>query len=394
VGEGRSHSPVASVLLHRQDAEAAGFQHDSHRDNWYCSSAVTHAGLSKAPTSRHSARKTHTKPTNFRGVNADTRTSSAPLTDEAMSAVLAQCCGAAVREGRWNSCPRAPENPTALHIIGKKRLGRLHLLGPSAEPYKRCSRSQYKGKVEFEKKETCSVITPLTETSISGYSIITSSPASQVKAAGIMGDDAAHSVLRRLPRANFLLEEMKQGNIQRECREEICSYEEAREAFENDEKTRRFWEEYQRESSPRPGGLESIAGGVHSLYLILPLLLVLLLIAAVSITVWRCHSRKRSQQSPAIGRPQRDTTLSVVSMDHWGRDYNHDISPNSEISAHSSPAYPGTDLTPGRGNRGDPPPSYEEAVGHTDVQIEAEPPPQYEDIISNHGNTVVISQGK
>ncbi len=156
----------------------------------------------------------------------------------------------------------------------------------------------------------------------------------------------------------------------------------------------RFWEEYQRESSPRPGGLESIAGGVHSLYLILPLLLVLLLIAAVSITVWRCHSRKRSQQSPAIGRPQRDTTLSVVSMDQWGRDYHPDISPHSEISAHSSPAYPGADLTPGRGSRGDPPPSYEEAVGHTDIQIEAEPPPQYEDIISNHGNTVMISRGK
>ena len=49
--------------------------------------------------------------------------------------------------------------------------------------------------------------------------------------------DAAHSVLRRLPRANNMLEEMKQGNIQRECREEICTYEEAREAFENDEKT-------------------------------------------------------------------------------------------------------------------------------------------------------------
>lgn len=49
--------------------------------------------------------------------------------------------------------------------------------------------------------------------------------------------DAAHSVLRRLRRANFLLEEIKQGNIQRECREEKCTYEEAREAFENDEKT-------------------------------------------------------------------------------------------------------------------------------------------------------------
>lgn len=49
--------------------------------------------------------------------------------------------------------------------------------------------------------------------------------------------NAAHSVLRRLPRANSMLEELKQGNIQRECRDEVCTYEEAREAFENDEKT-------------------------------------------------------------------------------------------------------------------------------------------------------------
>ncbi|XP_076860461.1 transmembrane gamma-carboxyglutamic acid protein 1 isoform X1 [Brachyhypopomus gauderio] len=219
------------------------------------------------------------------------------------------------------------------------------------------------------------------------------------KAAGIMGAvflpaDAAHAVLRRLPRANFFLEEMKQGNIQRECREEVCSYEEAREAFENDEKTRRFWEEYQRESSPKPGGLESIAGGVSSLYLILPLLLVLLLIAAVSVTAWRCHSRKRSQRSPAIGRPQRDPTLAVVSMDQWGRDYRPDLSPHSEISAPGSPTYPGPDLTPGRGSIGDLPPSYEEAVGHMDVHIETEAPPQYEDIMNNSASNIMIGHAK
>ncbi|TDH08579.1 hypothetical protein EPR50_G00099280 [Perca flavescens] len=185
--------------------------------------------------------------------------------------------------------------------------------------------------------------------------------------------DAAHSVLHRLRRANFLLEEMKQGNIQRECREEICTYEEAREAFENDEKTRRFWEEYVRESSPS-GGLETVVGGIHSLYLIVPLLLVVLIIVAVAITVWRCHSRKRSQRSPSLGHSHNDHVLSVVSMDHWGRD--------SELSVHSSPAYPGSELTSGRGSGGDPPPSYEEAVGHADVQIETEPPPQYEDIVN------------
>ncbi|KAM8746097.1 transmembrane gamma-carboxyglutamic acid protein 1 [Acanthopagrus schlegelii] len=203
--------------------------------------------------------------------------------------------------------------------------------------------------------------------------------------------DAAHSVLRRLPRANSLLEEMKQGNIQRECREEICTYEEAREAFENDEKTKRFWDEYVRESSPS-GGLETVVGGVHSLYLIVPLLLVVLIIAAVAITVWRCHSRKRSQRSPSMGHSHHDHVLSVVSMDHWGRDYHH--GDQSELSVHSSPAYPGSELTSGRGSAGDPPPSYEEAVGHADVQIETEPPPQYEDIVNTSSISANGGHGK
>lgn len=148
---------------------------------------------------------------------------------------------------------------------------------------------------------------------------------------------------------------------------------------------KRFWEEYVRESSPS-GGLETVVGGVHSLYLIVPLLLVVLIIAAVAITVWRCHSRKRSQRSPSLGHSHHDHVLSVVSMDHWGRDYHH--GDQSELSVHSSPAYPGSELTSGRGSAGDPPPSYEEAVGHTDVQIETEPPPQYEDIVNTSSTSV------
>lgn len=48
----------------------------------------------------------------------------------------------------------------------------------------------------------------------------------------------ADSVLRRWRRANSgFLEEIKPGNLERECIEEICDYEEAREVFEDDEKT-------------------------------------------------------------------------------------------------------------------------------------------------------------
>ncbi|XP_047612048.1 coagulation factor X isoform X1 [Phacochoerus africanus] len=66
--------------------------------------------------------------------------------------------------------------------------------------------------------------------------------------------DRAHSVLERARRANSFLEEMKKGNLERECLEETCSYEEAREVFEDKQKTDEFWNKYkdgdQCESSP------------------------------------------------------------------------------------------------------------------------------------------------
>lgn len=52
-----------------------------------------------------------------------------------------------------------------------------------------------------------------------------------------LGARSAHSVLKRFPRANEFLEELRQGTIERECMEEICSYEEVKEVFENKEKT-------------------------------------------------------------------------------------------------------------------------------------------------------------
>lgn len=47
----------------------------------------------------------------------------------------------------------------------------------------------------------------------------------------------ANRFLQRTKRANSLFEEFKSGNIERECIEERCSKEEAREAFEDQEKT-------------------------------------------------------------------------------------------------------------------------------------------------------------
>ena len=56
--------------------------------------------------------------------------------------------------------------------------------------------------------------------------------------------EEAHGVLRRHRRANSFLEELRSGSLERECGEERCSFEEAREIFQNAERT----------VSPPPGG--------------------------------------------------------------------------------------------------------------------------------------------
>ncbi|XP_056411781.1 coagulation factor X [Hyla sarda] len=54
----------------------------------------------------------------------------------------------------------------------------------------------------------------------------------------------ANGILSRWKRANSGFEEFKKGNLERECYEERCSHEEAREVFEDEEKTREFWSKY------------------------------------------------------------------------------------------------------------------------------------------------------
>ncbi|XP_061455044.1 coagulation factor IX-like [Rhineura floridana] len=60
-----------------------------------------------------------------------------------------------------------------------------------------------------------------------------------------INQDKASAVLPRYRRHNTgLLEEVWEGNLERECMEEVCVYEEAREVFENDEETIKFWKKY------------------------------------------------------------------------------------------------------------------------------------------------------
>ncbi|XP_037656489.1 coagulation factor VII [Choloepus didactylus] len=59
-----------------------------------------------------------------------------------------------------------------------------------------------------------------------------------------INQEDAHSVLHRQRRANTFWEELRPGSLERECKEEQCSFEEAREIFKNPERTKQFWVTY------------------------------------------------------------------------------------------------------------------------------------------------------
>ncbi|XP_039082575.1 coagulation factor VII isoform X2 [Hyaena hyaena] len=63
-------------------------------------------------------------------------------------------------------------------------------------------------------------------------------------AAVFLTQEEAHGVLHRRRRANSFLEELRTGSLERECMEEQCSFEEAKEIFQNAERTKQFWISY------------------------------------------------------------------------------------------------------------------------------------------------------
>uniref|UniRef100_A0A8C8S1R9 Coagulation factor VII n=1 Tax=Pelusios castaneus TaxID=367368 RepID=A0A8C8S1R9_9SAUR len=63
-------------------------------------------------------------------------------------------------------------------------------------------------------------------------------------AAVFLKQEQANSLLQRQRRANTPFEELKPGSLQRECFAEKCSYEEAREIFQDDKRTMEFWHSY------------------------------------------------------------------------------------------------------------------------------------------------------
>ncbi|KAL7983679.1 hypothetical protein Chor_000555, partial [Crotalus horridus] len=199
----------------------------------------------------------------------------------------------------------------------------------------------------------------------------------------------ANSVLKRYPRANGLLEELKKGNIERECYEERCDKEEAREAFENDEKTAEFWKDY---TSGLYGGNQS-GQNWYPFYLTFPLIIGLLVVVLIIFVTWRClFQKKRHGQSMYTQSRSREVTGDRAIPD--GRN----PIPQSFSILHS----PQEEMFEGSGrytevpmdflaiplSNFEPPPSYEEVAGERSTETNEfanhlDPPPQYEDIVNS-----------
>ncbi|XP_068268245.1 transmembrane gamma-carboxyglutamic acid protein 3 [Nyctibius grandis] len=223
-----------------------------------------------------------------------------------------------------------------------------------------------------------------------------------------LGARNAHSVLKRFPRANGFLEEIRQGTIERECIEEVCSYEEVKEVFENKEKTMEFWKGY-------TNSVYSVKDPGHStersdaMYVVVPLLGVALLIVIALFIIWRCQLQKATRHRPSYAqnrylasRTGRSLPRVMVyrerSQSQGETQYQREASNRlaGDGRAGGTPQQDGTLYPPehsvsvlSRLSSATPPPSYEEVTGHPESSSSEEtsvsyndPPPKYEEIVA------------
>ncbi|CAJ1076620.1 transmembrane gamma-carboxyglutamic acid protein 2 [Xyrichtys novacula] len=128
------------------------------------------------------------------------------------------------------------------------------------------------------------------------------------------GRSASSFLSRSLLYNSWDFELVVADSLERECMEEMCSYEEAREVFEDDANTKVFWEKYvnSHESTPRVDVSGLVAG-------IMALLVSAVIATVVGIYCYKAKQkgRQRSAQVPvrmaADGRPAPETVpLSAI----------------------------------------------------------------------------------
>uniref|UniRef100_A0A8C4DTN3 Proline rich Gla (G-carboxyglutamic acid) 2 n=1 Tax=Dicentrarchus labrax TaxID=13489 RepID=A0A8C4DTN3_DICLA len=113
----------------------------------------------------------------------------------------------------------------------------------------------------------------------------------------LVDEQSATSFLSRsLLYNSWDLELVVTDNLERECVEEMCSYEEAREVFEDDSMAQAFWKDYKQEYAPRVDVSGLVAG----------ILAVLLSAAIVTVLGIYCYKAKNKSGQRAPVRMAAD----------------------------------------------------------------------------------------
>ncbi|XP_069479672.1 transmembrane gamma-carboxyglutamic acid protein 4 [Ambystoma mexicanum] len=168
------------------------------------------------------------------------------------------------------------------------------------------------------------------------------------------GDEDANMFLGRgLLYNKFDFEMFVKGNLERECYEEMCNYEEAREVFKDHDSTMTFWREYLTNgpyAKPEPFQEIDVTGLLTGLVAVGAILIIFWFLGYY-IYKYKCKPRRRRP-----GSTLSQQRLSV--RNSLSRRIDHMFTPQ-----HPTPA--GVDLGP---------PSYEQAIA-LNGPLETPPPP-------------------
>ncbi|XP_075440376.1 transmembrane gamma-carboxyglutamic acid protein 4-like [Ascaphus truei] len=166
------------------------------------------------------------------------------------------------------------------------------------------------------------------------------------------GEDASMFLGRRLLYNQFDFEMFVPGNLERECYEELCNYEEAREIFEDHDTTMGFWKEYSTKDSNASQAVKVDVVGLLTGVISAGIFLVIFGLLGYYLYTSKCD-------------PKRHCPVSAV---------DHECRNTSIISRRTEefPLYPiSTPLVPEEGGL----PSYEQALALGDPSNVLPPPP-------------------
>ncbi|XP_056134856.1 transmembrane gamma-carboxyglutamic acid protein 4 [Lampris incognitus] len=134
-------------------------------------------------------------------------------------------------------------------------------------------------------------------------------PESQPREVFVEEEEANKFLGRHLLFNRFDFEIFTPGNLERECYEEVCNYEEAREVFENNQDTEVFWKKYTEDKDKRPSRLDVTS-------LLVGLIAVGVAVVIVGLLAWYfCQNKCKGDLSHANSirvRPRRSNASLIM----------------------------------------------------------------------------------